>query len=126
MEATPRTATLFASESIALAAVELLVRLGRGQVLGSYRLSTLSIPDSSVRRFDASDLPLDWRADPAPCEHRSTWRWLGRLRSITCAPGAQRHHPRGAQPAGLSRHPDFAAIAGDAASEPFGYDLRLA
>jgi RES domain-containing protein len=113
-------------ESIALAALELLVHLGRGQVLGSYRLFTLGIPDASVRRLDASDLPLDWRADPLPA---STARlgdgWAASGRSLALlVPSViiPREHNLLVSPA----HPDFAAIAGGAASEPFGLDPRLA
>ncbi len=122
----PGTAILYCSESIALAALELLVHLHRGQVLESYRLFTLSIPDSSVRRLDASDLPLDWRADPLPA---STARlgdgWAASGRSLALlVPSViiPREHNLLVSPT----HPHFAAIAGDAASEPFGYDPRLA
>lgn len=122
----PGTAILYTSESIALAALELLVHLRRGQVLGSYQLLTLSIPDSSVRRLDPSDLPLDWRADPLPV---STARlgdgWAASGRSLALlVPSViiPREHNLLVSPS----HPDFAATAGNAASEPFGYDPRLA
>lgn len=122
----PGTAILYASESIALAALELLVHLHGGQVLGSYRLFTLSIPDAAVRRLDASDLPSDWRADPLPV---STARlgdgWAASGRSLALlVPSViiPREHNLLISPA----HPDFAAIAGAVASEPFGYDPRLA
>ena len=122
----PGTAILYASESIALAALELLVHLGRGQVLGSYRLFTLSIPDSSVRRLDASDLPLDWRADPLPV---STARlgdgWAASGRSLALlVPSVI--IPREHNLLGCPAHPEFADLAGDTASEPFGFDPRLA
>ena len=122
----PGTAILYASESIALAALELLVHLRRGQVLGGYRLFTLSIPDASVHRLDASDLPADWRTDPLPV---STARlgdgWAASGRSLALlVPSViiPREHNLLISPA----HPDFALIAGEAASEPFGYDPRLA
>jgi RES domain-containing protein len=122
----PGTAILYASESIALAALELLVHLRRAHVLGSYRLFTLNIPDASLSRLDASDLPLDWRADRLPV---STARlgdgWAASGRSLALlVPSViiPREHNLLISPA----HPDFAAIAGDAASEPFGYDPRLA
>jgi RES domain-containing protein len=120
------TPMIDASASIALAALELLVHLRRGKVLGSYRLFTLSIPDASLRRLDASDLPLDWRADPLPA---STARlgdgWAASGRSIgLLVPSViiPREHNLLISPA----HPEFAAIAGNTASEPFGYDPRLA
>jgi RES domain-containing protein len=122
----PGTAILYASESIALAALELLVHLHRGQVLWSYRLLTLSIPDSSVQRLDASDLPPDWRADPLPV---STARlgdgWAASGRSLALlVPSViiPQEHNLLLSPA----HPDFVPIAEEAAIEPFGYDPRLA
>lgn len=118
----PGTAILYASGSIALAALELLVHLGRGQLLGSYRLFTLNIPDASVQRLDASDLPLDWRADPLP---RSTARlgdgWVASGRSLALlVPSViiPREYNLLISPA----HPEFGAVA----SEPFDYDPRLA
>jgi len=122
----PGTAILYTSESVALAALELLVHLRRGQVLGSYRLLTLRIPDSSVRRLDPSDLPSDWRADPLPVStarlgdgRAASGRSLALLVPSVIIP---REHNLLASPS----HSDSAAIAGNTASEPFGYDPRLA
>ena len=118
----PGTAILYASESIALAALELLVHVGRGQVLGSYRLFILSIPDSSVRWLDASDLPLD-SLPVGTARLGDGWVASGQSLALrvpsTIIP---REHNLLVSPV----HPDFAAVAGDAASEPFGYDPRLA
>ena len=122
----PGTAMLYASQSIALAALELLVHLGRDQVLGSYRLFTLEIPDASVLRIVASDLPADWRANPLPVSAaRLGDGWIASGRSVALlVPSAiiPREHNLLLSPA----HPDFASVAQGAASEPFGYDPRLA
>lgn len=122
----PGTAILYASESTALAALELLVHLRRGQVLASYRVFTLSIPDASVRQLGESDLPSDWRADPRP---ESTARlgdgWAASRRSVALlVPSViiPREHNLLISPA----HPDFATVARDVTSEPFDYDPRLA
>jgi RES domain-containing protein len=122
----PGTALLYASETIALAALELLVHLHRADILSSYRLFGLSLPDASVRRLDASDLPPDWRADPIPV---STARlgdgWVASGRSLALlVPSViiPREHNLLISPA----HPDFAAMAEGAASEPFDFDPRLA
>ena len=122
----PGTALIYASESIALAALELLVHLGRGEVLGSYRLFTLSVPDQSILTLDDAALPLDWRADPAP---RSTADigdgWVASGRSLALLlPSTIVPRERNCllNPA----HPEFAAIAAGAADEPFGLDPRLA
>ena len=59
-------ATVYASDSIALAALELLVHLHRSEVLNRYRLVTLDLPDDEVLVLDDAGLPGDWREDPAP------------------------------------------------------------
>jgi RES domain-containing protein len=122
----PGTALLYASQSIALAALELLVHLRRGQVLASYRLFTLDIPDVLVRRLDETDLPLDWRADPLPASTARLgdgWVLSGRsLALLVPSVIIPREHNLLISPA----HPDFATVARDALSEPFGYDPRLA
>jgi RES domain-containing protein len=116
----PGTAVLHASESIALAALELVVHLRRDRVLASYRLFTLSIPDPAVRRLDASDLPLDWRADPLPASTAHLGDgWVAARRSLALlVPSAiiPREHNLLISPT----HSDFATVARDATSEPFG------
>ncbi len=122
----PGTGMLYASQSIALAALELLVHLRRDQVLGSYRLFTLEIPDSSVLRIVDSDLPADWRANPLPVSSaRLGDGWVASSRSVALlVPSTMipREHNLLISPA----HPDFASVAQGAGSEPFGYDPRLA
>jgi RES domain-containing protein len=122
----PGTAMLYASQSIALAALELLVHLRREQVLGSYRLFTLEIADASVLRIADSDLPTDWRANPLPVTcARLGDGWVASGRSVALLVPSTiipREHNLLISPA----HPDFAGIAQGAASEPFGYDPRLA
>jgi RES domain-containing protein len=122
----PGTAMLYASQSIALAALELLVHLRRDQILASYRLFTLEIPDSSVLRIVDSDLPTDWRANPLPVTcARLGDGWVASGRSVALLVPSTiipREHNLLISPA----HPDFAGIAQGAASEPFGYDPRLA
>lgn len=121
----PGTALVYASESIALAALELLVHLGRGEVLGSYRVFTLTIPDQATLTLDVTALPADWRADPAP---RSTacigdgWAASGQSAALlvpsTVIP---QEYNCVLNPA----RPEFVAIAAGATDEPFGLDPRL-
>lgn len=59
-------AVVYASDSVALAALELLVHLHRSEVLNRYRLVTLDLPDDAVLILDDAGLPADWRDDPAP------------------------------------------------------------
>ncbi|EGV18601.1 RES family NAD+ phosphorylase [Thiocapsa marina] len=59
-------ATVYTSDSIALAVLELLVHLHRSEVLNRYRLVTLDLPDEEILVLDDPGLPEDWRDDPAP------------------------------------------------------------
>lgn len=59
-------AMLYTSDSIALAALELLVHLHRSEVLNRYRLVALDLPDDEVLLLDDTGLPAHWREDPAP------------------------------------------------------------
>jgi RES domain-containing protein len=122
----PGTALVYASQTIALAALELLVHLGRGEVLNRYRLFTLTVPDLAVLTLDDAALPVDWRADPIP---RSTAiigdRWVTSGRSAALlVPSTVIPRERNCllNPA----RPGFAAIAAGATGEPFGLDPRLA
>lgn len=122
----PGTAMIYASESIALAALELLVHLGRGEVLDSYRLFTLTLPDRSILTLDDAALPAAWRADPAPGSTADIGDgWVASGRSVALLlPSTIIPRERNCllNPA----HPDFAQIAAGAAEEPFGLDPRLA
>ena len=122
----PGTAMLYASQSIALAALELLVHLRRDQILASYRLFTLEIPDASVLRIADSDLPADWRGYPLPVSAaRLGDGWVASDRSVALLVPSTiipREYNLLISPA----HAHFASVAQDAASEPFGYDPRLA
>ncbi|MGH8472716.1 MAG: RES family NAD+ phosphorylase, partial [Gammaproteobacteria bacterium] len=57
---------VYASDSVALAALELLVHLHRSAVLNRYVLFSLELHDESVMVLDESALSPDWRGDPPP------------------------------------------------------------
>ncbi len=122
----PGTAVLYASVSIALAALELLVHLGRGEVLSSYRLFTLTLPDQAALTLDDGALPADWRVDPAPKSTATIGdRWVAAGPSVALLiPSTV--IPREQNILLNPGHPGFAAIADGAADEPFGFDPRLA
>jgi RES domain-containing protein len=50
-------AVVYASDSVALAALELLVHLHRSEVLNRYVLFTLEVPDEAVMALDEAALP---------------------------------------------------------------------
>lgn len=64
----PGTPVVYTSQSAALAALELLVHLGRGSILAAYVLMPCTLDDALVSRVDRKRLPKNWRSYPAPPE----------------------------------------------------------
>jgi RES domain-containing protein len=62
----PGRPVVYTAQSASLAALEILVHLGRGATLQSYVRIACSIPKSLVARLDRSRLPAHWRSYPAP------------------------------------------------------------
>ncbi len=56
----------YAADSIALAALELLVHLHFHEILNHYRLCSIELATADILTLDARDIPQDWRADPPP------------------------------------------------------------
>jgi RES domain-containing protein len=59
-------AVVYTAGNAALAALELLVHLASHQLLESYRLCSVTFDDTLVEEIGYSDLPRNWRSDPAP------------------------------------------------------------
>ncbi|HEY7446673.1 MAG TPA: RES domain-containing protein [Vicinamibacterales bacterium] len=64
----PGTAVVYTSQSAALAALELLVHLGRGPSLLAYVLIPCMFDKAYVSLLDRRRLPRNWRSYPAPPE----------------------------------------------------------
>jgi RES domain-containing protein len=64
----PGTPLVYTAQSAALAALELLVHLGRGSILLAYVLVPCTFDAALVSRLDRSRLPRNWRSYPAPPE----------------------------------------------------------
>lgn len=64
----PGTPIVYTSQSAALAALEILVHLGRASVLQAYVLIPCTCDDAVVSRLDRRRLPQNWRSYPAPPE----------------------------------------------------------
>jgi RES domain-containing protein len=62
----PGTPVVYASQSAALAALELLVHLGRASMLLAYVLIRCTLDERRVSRLDRARLPKNWRSYPAP------------------------------------------------------------
>ncbi len=59
---------VYTSQSAALAALEMLVHLGRSSVLQAYVLIPCTFDQALVSRLDRKRLPEHWRSHPAPHE----------------------------------------------------------
>ncbi len=64
----PGTPVVYTSGSAALAALELLVHLGRGSILRAYVLIACTFEEALVSRLDQQRLQSNWRSYPAPTE----------------------------------------------------------
>jgi RES domain-containing protein len=64
----PGTPIVYTSQSAALAALEMLVHLGRASVLHAYVLIPCTFDAGLVARLDRKRLPQNWRSYPAPYE----------------------------------------------------------
>jgi RES domain-containing protein len=60
------TPMIYTSESAALAALELLVHLGRSRSLIDYVIFSCAFSETLVDTLGAEELPANWRAYPAP------------------------------------------------------------
>ena len=62
----PGSPVVYTAESAALAALEMLVHLGRGASLPAYVTISCSFEPALVSHLDRSRLPENWRSYPAP------------------------------------------------------------
>lgn len=63
---TPGIPLIYTAQSQALAALEMLVHLDSPDLLKSYLLFAVSVPESFVSDLDLAALPKNWRDDPTP------------------------------------------------------------
>jgi len=75
-------AVVYASQSLSLAALELLVHLESAAILGHYVAYQIEFPESAVEELPARRLPVHWRASPAPSALQEIGtRWVRARRS---------------------------------------------
>lgn len=119
-------AIVYTSESLALAALELLVHCDAALSPADLVAISADIPDSlPIERIERAQLPGDWRLYPAPealARRGSEWAETGRT-AVLSVPSAVVPRERNLllNPA----HTDFRRIR-LAAGEPFSFDARLA
>jgi RES domain-containing protein len=64
----PGAPVVYVSQSAALAALEVLVHLGKVSIMSAYVLIACSFDEAVVSRINNSRLPKNWRSYPAPPE----------------------------------------------------------
>ncbi|MDQ3223142.1 MAG: RES family NAD+ phosphorylase [Gemmatimonadota bacterium] len=77
----PGTRIAYASDSIALAALEVLAQLQSTAVLQTYVLASIRFPEELVEVLRANSLPKGWRRFPSPPENHAigdSWAAAGR------------------------------------------------
>jgi len=73
---------VYASESPALAALEILVHLQSQELLSSYLLASISFDDTLVETVSPRQLPRGWRRDTAPAALQAVGDpWVARAAS---------------------------------------------
>ena len=114
----------YASESIALACLEVLVGLQRSGVLASYSLVSARLDEAIVESLPAASLPAGWRNHPPSGESQAVGdRWVTEQRSaVLRVPSAiievESNYLLNPE------HPEFGRIT-ISAPVPFAFDARL-
>lgn len=116
---------VYTSDSVSLAALELLVHLKRQEVLVHYVGFRLELADSQVLDLEQEILPADWLDDPPPPSTADIGDgWLESGLSLALAVPSvivPEQHNILLNP----KHADFQAVADKAVSSPFEFDMRL-
>lgn len=120
----PGRAAVYLADSLALAAMELLVHLGNAAVLQTYRKMPVYIPEELVMHIKPGDLPPEWEIGPRAITRAIGDGWLAQGQSaILQVPSAV--VPVESNFIANPRHPDFPAIKPGSITD-FRYDPRLA
>ena len=120
----PGTRVAYASDSIALAALEVLTHLQSTSVLQHYSLASIHFPERLVEALEAAMLPERWRSFPSPSENHAIGdRWVAEGRSLVLrVPSAI--IPSAGNYLINPEHPQFKSAVIDR-PEPFAFDARL-
>jgi RES domain-containing protein len=77
------TRVAYASDSIALAVLEVLAHLQSTTVLQSYSLATIRFPESLIEVLEPATLPKGWRRYPSTPENQAIGdRWIADGKSL--------------------------------------------
>ena len=118
------TAMVYAAQSQALAALEMLVNLNASQLLGSYVAIPVTLDSTLIEALDVSKLPKNWADEPAPpALHAIGDEWVREARAVAL------QVPSAVVPAEFNyllnpAHPNFAKLT-IGAPVSFRFDRRL-
>ena len=116
---------VYVASSESLAALEVLVHLGRREPLPRYVLFEVRMPAESIVHLDDNALPSNWR-DPIPpaatAEIGDAWLASGKHLALAVPSVVV---PREVNYMLNPAHPDFAAVVAGARRVPFAFDERL-
>lgn len=118
------TPCVYLGSSPALCLLETLVHLRDVEILPSYSLLTIDVPDHLIMELDSTALPPDWRDDPAPDSTRDLGdEWLAskaslvlRVPSTITLEANALFNPD---------HPDISQVLPSVTRQPFSIDPRL-
>lgn len=114
----------YASETTALAILEVLVHLQASRVLSSYSLASVTFPAALVRELEDDRLPPNWTESPPPADMQAVGdEWVQRGESAVLRVSSVIVHAEYnflLNPA----HPEFAR-ASVGPVRPFAFDPRL-
>lgn len=81
---TKDTAVIYTSESRSLAAMEYLVHVSLTDIPPEVKIVSIGIPETIIpKQIDPSDLPSDWRKNPAPFLLADIGtKWVSRMESL--------------------------------------------
>jgi RES domain-containing protein len=120
----PGSSVVYTASSGALAALEMLVHLGRSAILPSYVIVSCTFEEVLVSHVERSTLPGNWRSYPAPpALQRMGDEWLKRRESAVLEVPSVIIDTESNYLLNPT-HPDFALVT-IAAPRPFEFDLRL-
>ncbi len=116
---------LYTSDSISLAALEILVHIHLTTALNAYTCITITLSDEHVMILEDNDLPSDWRDDPVPSSTMSIGeQWLDSNASLALSvPSTLIPQQRNfiINP----NHSDFKILKDELKVENFVFDSRL-
>ncbi len=119
-------AVVYASDSIALAALEILVHLHQAEILHHFRLCAMDLQDYQIMTLAPDALPDDWQDHPPPPVLQAIGdEWLERGESLALRVPSSvipQQHNLLINPA----YPDFPGLKESARVTSFDFDPRLA